>query len=80
MLPLKLAHETIFITLFLIAYLPTLHRNKSQKMFKKRNILKFPIHYYIQIFAKRGKHDKITLFLASKIGTVPLKEEQLADM
>ena len=40
-----------------------------------KDIPEFPIHHYIQIFAKRGTHDKITLFFNSKIGTVPLKED-----
>ena len=51
-------------------------------MFKMKDIPKFPIHYYIglQIFAKKWTHDKISLVFASKIGTVPLKEGQLAGM
>ena len=40
------------------------------KKFKKRNIPKFPIHYYTKIAAKTGTHDKIILFFASKRGTV----------
>ena len=51
-----------------------------EKKFKKRNIPKFPIHYYTKIAAKTGTHDKIILFFASKRGTVPPKEEQLASM
>ena len=51
-----------------------------EKNFKKRNIPKFPIHYYTKIAAKTGTHDKIILFFASKRGTVPPKEEQLASM
>ena len=47
-------------------------------MLKKRNIPNFLS--IIQIFAKKGTHDKIALFLTLKIGTVPLKEEQLASM
>ena len=52
----------------------------ERKKFKKRNIPKFPIHYYTKIAAKTGTHDKIILFFASKRGTVPPKEEQLASM
>ena len=52
----------------------------ERRKFKKRNIPKFPIHYYTKIAAKTGTHDKIILFLASKRGTVPPKEEQLASM
>ena len=48
-------------------------------MSKKRDIPKFPIHYYIQIFAKRGTHGKITLFCFKK-RDVPPKEGQLAGM
>ena len=51
-----------------------------EKNLKKRNIPKFPIHYYTKIAAKTGTHDKIILFFASKRGTVPPKEEQLASM
>ena len=44
---------------------------------KHRNIPEFPIHYYRQIFAKIGTHDKITLFFLPfswvKIGTVLIK-------
>ena len=43
-------------------------------------IPKFPIHYYTKIAAKTGTHDKIILLFASKRGTVPPKEEQLASM
>ena len=42
----------------------------ERKKFKKRNIPKFPIHYYTKIAAKTGTHDKIILFFASKRGTV----------
>ena len=52
----------------------------ERKKFKTRNIPKFPIHYYTKIAAKTGTHDKIILFFASKRGTVPPKEEQLASM
>ena len=52
----------------------------ERKKIKKRNIPKFPIHYYTKIAAKTGTHDKIILFFASKRGTVPPKEEQLASM
>ena len=52
----------------------------ERKKFKKRNIPKFPIHYYTKIAAKTGTHDKIILLFASKRGTVPPKEEQLASM
>ena len=52
----------------------------ERKKCKKRNIPKFPIHYYTKIAAKTGTHDKIILFFASKRGTVPPKEEQLASM
>ena len=52
----------------------------ERKKFKKRNIPKFPIHYYTKNAAKTGTHDKIILFFASKRGTVPPKEEQLASM
>ena len=52
----------------------------ERKKFKKRNIPKFPIHYYTKIAAKTGTHDKIILFFASKRETVPPKEEQLASM
>ena len=52
----------------------------ERKKFKKRNIPKFPIHYYTKIAAKTGTHDKIILFFASKRGTVPPKEEQLVSM
>ena len=52
----------------------------ERKKFKKRNIPKFPIHYYTKIAAKTGTHDKIILFFASKRGTVPPKEEHLASM
>ena len=38
---------------------------------EKRDIPNFPVHYYVQIFAKRGTHGKLTLFFASKRGTVP---------
>ena len=65
-------------------YLPTFKFQKEEQMrekkFKKRNIPKFPIHYYTKIAAKTGTHDKIILFFASKRGTVPPKEEQLASM
>ena len=41
-----------------------------------RDIPKFPIHYHIyRFFAKRGTHDKISLFFASKIGTSLLKRD-----
>ena len=52
----------------------------ERKKIKKRNIPKFPIHYYTKIAAKTGTHDKIILFFASKRGTAPPKEEQLASM
>ena len=52
----------------------------ERKKIKKRNIPKFPTHYYTKIAAKTGTHDKIILFFASKRGTVPPKEEQLASM
>ena len=42
----------------------------ERKKFKKRNIPKFPIHYYTKIAAKTGTHDKIILFFALKRGTV----------
>ena len=67
-----------------LAYLPTFQISErgtnDRKKFKKRNIPKFPIYYYTKIAAKTGTHDKIILFFASKRGTVPPKEEQLASM
>ena len=42
----------------------------ERKSEKKRDIPIFSIHCYVQIFAKRGPHGKITLFFASKRGTV----------
>ena len=39
----------------------------TENVKKKWNILKYPIHYNTQIFAK-GKHGKIIIFFGSKEG------------
>ena len=79
--------ESLFIVpvrihgLYILANFQISERGTNErKKFKKRNIPKFPIHYYTKIAAKTGTHDKIILFFASKRGTVPPKEEQLASM
>ena len=52
---------------FVIANFQISERGTNErKCFKKMDICKFPILYYIQIFEKRGTHGKITLFFASK--------------
>ena len=70
----------MFIACILANFQISERGTNERKKFKKRNIPKFPIHYYTKIAAKTGTHDKIILFFASKRGTVPPKEEQLGSM